>query len=264
MCRVGTTVFSTRESTKPASEPAGGWRASLRSWFCCLLWLCGLVLLAPQAVRADPPQVLFQQLQRNPDSLLLTVRLDLAPTRAVEDVLLRGVPLYFVWQADVYRQRWYWTDKRVTGAQRTWRLAYQPLTRRWRLSLANGATGGSGASLQYALHQNYDSLEDALAVIGRVTRWRVADSSELEPDVRHRVEWRMQLELSLLPRPFQIGVANQPAWNVSVNRRLRVPDAPGDAAATDATGLARDPDGGPVQPDGAGGVFESTSSFPQE
>ena len=41
--------------------------------------------------------------------------------------LLRGVPLYFVWQADVYRKRWYWTDKRVASAVRTLRLAYQPL-----------------------------------------------------------------------------------------------------------------------------------------
>ena len=31
------------------------------------------------------------------------------------------------------------------------------------------------------------------------------------------------LDLSLLPRPFQIGVANQPGWLVEVDRTLDVP-----------------------------------------
>jgi hypothetical protein len=219
----------------------------------CLL-LAGLAGWA----RADQPQVLREQLQRSPDALYLTVRLDLAPSRTVEDVLVRGVPLYFVWQAEVYRQRWYWTDKRVASVQRTLRLAYQPLTRRWRLSLANGVAGsGSGAGLQYALHQNFDSLADALAVVGRVTRWRLAEQDELESDARHRVEWRMQLDLSLLPRPFQIGVANQPAWDITVARRLRVPDTVEDIQTPDvvpagATAVKdRDTEAGLIEPEDA-------------
>lgn len=191
------------------------------------VFLCFLLLAAQGgAARAAQPQVLHEQLQRGPDGLYLTVRLDLTPSRAVEDVLMRGVPLYFVWQAEVYRDRWYWTDKQVGQVQRTLRLAFQPLTRRWRLSLANGPTGSSGASLQYALHQNFDSLGDALAVIGRVTRWPLADDADLEPEARHRVEWTMQLELALLPRPFQIGVANQSAWDIAVTGELDVPPAP--------------------------------------
>ena len=75
--------------------------------------------------------------------------------------------MYFVWQADVYRDRWYWTDKRVSSVVRTFRLAYQPLTRRWRLSQAHdGVTGAGAAALQYALHQNFESLDEVLAVVG--------------------------------------------------------------------------------------------------
>lgn len=215
---------------------------------------------------ANQPQVLREQLQRAPDGLYLTVRLDLAPSRTVEDVLVRGVPLYFVWQADVYRQRWYWTDRRVATVQRTLRLAYQPLTRRWRLSLATSpAGGGGGAGLQYALHQNFDSLADALAVIGRATRWRLAGPEEIEADARHRVEWRMQLDLTLLPRPFQIGVANQPAWDIEVTRRLRVPDAVEELPALDpvSAGVSapagREVDAGLIEPDSraAPGVDDS-------
>jgi len=270
MCRVGTTVFSTRVSTRPASElavdrPVG----SARRWWWLCCWCLAVLLLAPAGgARAEQPQLLQQQLHRSSEGLYLTVRLGLSASRAVEDVLLRGVPLYFVWQADVYRQRWYWSDKRVAGAQRTLRLAYQPLTRRWRLSLANGVAGSTGASLQYALHQNYDSLDDALAVIGRVTRWRITDSGELDPGARHRVEWLMQLELSLLPRPFQIGVANQPAWELSVTRRLRVPDAADDAPASEgpASASATDQiaDENAVRPALNGEKVESTAPGRQE
>ena len=73
-------------------------------WRLILLGLLSLGLTGWAS--ANQPQVLREQLQRAPDGLYLTVRLDLAPSRTVEDVLVRGVPLYFVWQADVYRQRW--------------------------------------------------------------------------------------------------------------------------------------------------------------
>lgn len=80
-----------------------------------------------------------------------------------------------------------------------------------------------GAGLQYALHQNYDSLSDALAGVGRVTRWKMAETSQLPSSESHYVEFAFRLDLSLLPRPFQIGVGNQPAWNIEVRERLVVP-----------------------------------------
>jgi len=182
-----------------------------------------LLVLAVWPARAYEPDTLQLALQRSPEALYLSARLKLVPGAGVEDALLKGVPLYFVWHADVYRQRWYWTDKRVASAVRTLRLAYQPLTRRWRVSLSNDASGGTGAGLQYALHQNFDSLADALAGVGRVSRWRIADAARLDPDEKHRLEWGFRLDLALLPRPFQIGMVNQPEWVMQVSRAMRVP-----------------------------------------
>ena len=112
----------------------------------------------------------------------------------------------------------------MASAVRTLRLAYQPLTRRWRVSLSNetGAASG-GAGLQYALHQNFDSLTDALAGISRVVNWQVAEPGRLEEGVRYQAQWRFRLDRSLLPRPFQIGVVNQPDWVIEVERNLDVP-----------------------------------------
>jgi hypothetical protein len=192
-------------------------------WLLVVLWgllACGLPAHAQQA------PVLQEELLRTPEAVYLTARLQLVPGALVEDALLKGVPLYFAWRAEVIRPRWYWTDKRVGAAQRTLRLAYQPLTRRWRVSLANDpADGASGAGLQYALHQNFDTLAEALAGVGRVYRWKIADGAAVaggDPG-DYRVEWSMRLDLSLLPRPFQIGVGNQPEWNVQRQGELVLP-----------------------------------------
>lgn len=174
------------------------------------------------------PLVVQEELLRTPEAVYLTARLNLSPGPQVEDALLKGVPLYFAWKAEVIRPRWYWTNKRVASASRTLRLVYQPLTRRWRVSLSNDAAEGvGGAGLQYALHQNFDSLSDALAGVGRVYRWKIADGASVasgDPE-DYRVEWSMQLDLSLLPRPFQIGVANQAEWNLQREGVLELPAA---------------------------------------
>lgn len=189
--------------------------------------LCVALVLAWQAFSpalAQSPQLQQLTLQRTSEALYLSARMGLEPTSEVEDALYKGVPLYFVWHADVYRYRWYWTDKRVASATRTLRLAYQPLTRRWRMSVSNDAAASSGvASLQYALHQNFDSLNEALAGVGRVVRWKVTDANRLEPGVDHEVDFSFRLDLSLLPRPFQIGMGNQPAWTVEIRQTLQVP-----------------------------------------
>ncbi len=195
----------------------------LRFWFVLAVVLV-LTMAEPGLALAQKPQVFQLNLQRTPEALFLSGRMELSPEQVVEEALLKSVPLYFVWQADIYRERWYWADRRIASVTRTLRLAYQPLTRRWRVSLSNdaGASAG-GAGLQYALHQNYDSLSDALAGVGRVTRWKLAEASRLPVDESHYMEFAFRLDLSLLPRPFQIGVGNQPEWTIEVRERMDVP-----------------------------------------
>lgn len=224
MNRVDTTVSFTPELTSAElSVPPRLCVFARLAWMLlgvCWLWL---VMFASPAL-ASEPQVEQIALQRTAEGLYLSARLELAPSAAVEDALLRGVPLYFVWQAEVVRDRWYWRDKRVASAQRTLRLVYQPLTRRWRVSVSNLPDAGrGGAGLQYALHQNFDDLTNALASVSRVLRWRVADADELAPGGDQHVELTFRLDLTLLPRPFQIGMANQPEWLVNLQRRIDVP-----------------------------------------
>lgn len=133
--------------------------------------------------------------------------------QAVEDALLKGVPLFFMTEADIVRERWYWYDKKVTSVRRQTRLAYQPLTRRWRLNVTAGTAREGGVGL--ALNQSFDTLEQALSAVKRVTYWQVANLSELSAGVKYKVEFRFRLDVSQLPLPFQIGTLGQTDWDLA-------------------------------------------------
>jgi hypothetical protein len=165
----------------------------------------------------------------------------LAPS--MEDALSRSVPLYFVLQADVVRERWYWTDKRLASVTRTYRLAYQPLSRQWRVSVASGS--GHGGSLPYALHRNHDSLEAALASITRLSGWQVMEGNRLDGESDLVLDFRFRLDLALLPRPFQLGMGVQSEWALDLRRRVSVPDLAGPSTVPTELAAQDGPEGMP-------------------
>lgn len=160
------------------------------------------------------------QVERSDDgALYLSASLRFNLPGAVEDALLKGIPMFFVSEADVLRDRWYWYDKRVATTTRNVRLAYVPLTRRWRISISSGPTGHSSGGV--SLNQNFDTLAEALGSVQRVARWKIAEAGDFEPDARHNIDFRFRLDLSQLPRPFQIGAVGNNEWNISAQRNVR-------------------------------------------
>lgn len=145
--------------------------------------------------------------QRAEGALTLDYHARLTLTPAIEDALRRGVPLYFVAQAAVYRNRWYWRDERVGRVTRNWRLSYQPLTDSWRLSLG-------------ALSQSYPTLAEALAPLARVSGWRLADADRLEPGERYYLEFNFHIDKGQLPQPMQIDLGND--WKLGIERSQRI------------------------------------------
>ena len=192
-------------------------RADLSALLACALF----AVLQAYAVPAHGAEVNQLDLGRSGDGLELSATVSFDLPAAVQDALFKGLPVIFVEEAEVYRERWYWLDKRVGGAQRHMRLVFQPLTRRWRLT--SGAGLASSAEPGVALAQNFDTLEEALGVIRRVSGWRIADFADLEPGARHRVEFRFRLDLTQLPRPLQIGTLGESDWalSISTSRRLQ-------------------------------------------
>jgi len=180
-------------------------------------------LLASGAFAADTAEVAQLRLERTEDGLVLSaaVNFDLPPV--IEDALAKGIPMYFVAEATLLRDRWYWYDKPVAQTARHMRLSFQPLTRRWRLVMSPSPISSSGLSLG----QNFDSREEALAAIQRLAHWKIAEASDIEPDARYNVDFRFRLDVSQLPRPFQIGAVGHSDWTISAERNVRlVFDAP--------------------------------------
>lgn len=179
----------------------------------CLFWG------AAGSVRAEMPKTEISTLrfERSADELLLSasVKFDLPPV--VEEALLKGVALNFVAEVDVLRERWYWMNQRLLSAERHMRLAYHPLTRRWRVNVSSGQITTAGLGL--ALSQNFETLAEALSVVQRLSRWKIGDAAELDLEPRYLVEFRFRLDMSQLPRPLQIGTLGQTDWDIAVASR---------------------------------------------
>jgi hypothetical protein len=177
------------------------WRALLAI---ALLWLACL-----GAVRAQGVELVAFQVQKQEGTLTLDFGVKLALPKVVEDALRRGVPIYFVAEAQLIKPRWYWRDERLARVSRAWRIAWQPLTGTWRVGL-----GG--------LNQSHPNLEEALAAISRVVRWRLAELAQVDGEKGLVLEFNYRLDTSQLPGPMQIGLGAQAPWVMGIERVLRL------------------------------------------
>jgi Domain of unknown function (DUF4390) len=223
---VNTTVSSTpcwKNKCPDGNLRSGGVAAFALAWL-----LLAALIFVPVSLHAEtgtpaernPAEITDMRLERNDEGIYLTVgmRLELSPI--VEDALLKGIPMFFVAEAQLFRDRWYWYDKKLASQSRHLRLAYQPLTRRWRLNTSSSPITSAGLGL--TLGQNFDNLPDALAAVQRIVRWKIAPASEVDQDASHNVDFRFRLDVSQLPRPFQIGAVGQSQWTIAVERNQRL------------------------------------------
>ena len=186
---------------------------ALLAW---LLW----VLAVPALASVELEQL---RVERRENELQVHAHLKLELGPAVEEALAKGVAVYFVAEAELMRDRWYWYDRKLAQVSRHYRLAYQPLTRLWRLQVASEPNFASGVS---SIAQTFDSLQSALDVVRRQSGWKLADVADLDPEARQYLVYRFRLDMSQLPRPLQIGASSQTDWNLSLSRQLRLTPEP--------------------------------------
>ena len=121
---------------------------------------------------------------------------------ALSEALHRGIALYFVHEFRLSKERWYWFDKTKVESRFLIRLAFDPLTRRYRLSY-NG------------LSHSFDSLEQALPYIKSIRRWRVASSNAIRNTDDYIAEIRFHLDETKLPKPMQVVNVGSSDWNIT-------------------------------------------------
>jgi hypothetical protein len=164
----------------------------------CLLALS----LFSSAASAEGIKIQSAELERVDSDWLLnaTFKIDLTP--GLEDAVQKGVVLFFQAEFDLTRSRWYWFDEKATLAQRQARLSYQPLTQQYRI-----ASEGFSFSAK--------TIFEALQAVGSIGGWRVIDNNQIDPSKSYTAALRMTLDLSKLPKPFQVNALNNRDWNVS-------------------------------------------------
>ncbi len=188
---------------------------------CLLLMLCFATAAPALASEADKKVEL--QLVRNSEGSFASVALQFVLPEQIEDALYKGVALYFVQEAEIISERWYWRDKSVHKAARYLRLSYQPLTRRWRLHVSSSPLNEAGMAA--SLGQSFDNLEDALAVIKRVRNWKIAGADDLSDSGEYLVKFSFRLDSSLLPRIFQFAPFGNSGLNLQLKSQLPLPEA---------------------------------------
>ena len=184
-------------------------------------WLAVLLVLAVLSSGTARAAALSDlQVERAEDGVYLTAQLELELPAVVEGALEKGIPVYFVIEADVMRERWYWYDAELVSARRYLRVAYQPLTRRWRLNVSSEPIDRSGLGVSLAHH--YDSLDEVMAAVQRVARWRIADAEALVGGGRQTLRFRFRLDVGQLPRTLQMGAVGQSDRALAIERRIEL------------------------------------------
>jgi hypothetical protein len=193
---------------QPRAPRRAAWRSALWRATC---WLALAVLLAcPLAGRAADTDLTSFELTHNEDGVFLSYSINLELSHSVDDALAKAVPLFFVAEAELYRNRFYWRDQRVGYAVRRWRIVFQPLTSTYRVTFDGG------------ISQYYATRQEAFDAISRSVRWRIAEGPQVDDGGRHYVEFSFRLDTSQLPRPMQIGIGGQADWNLVVQRTQKI------------------------------------------
>ncbi|MBL8429391.1 MAG: DUF4390 domain-containing protein [Dechloromonas sp.] len=166
-------------------------------------WLALLVFVPVLAWTAEI-DINNPQFSASDDGYVLSADFKFELNPRLEEAVTKGVVLYFVADFELARARWYWLDEKLASRSQTYRLSYHALTRQFRLS-----TGG--------LHQSFQSLSEATQVLARLRNWIVADKNDksIRPGEPYEASLRIRLDVTQLPRPFQITALGNKDWSFS-------------------------------------------------
>ena len=170
---------------------------------CGLLCCLGAILLLPyaSAAQADTIGVQSAELRLEDEDYVLNAQFDVAFNPTLEEALQKGVSLYFVLEFELTRPRWYWVDEKLVQWSVQYRISYSPLTQQYRVT--------SGL-----LSQQFGSLEEVENLLSRVASRPVIRKDALSKGSRYDAAVRLRLDVTQLPKPFQINALASSDWSL--------------------------------------------------
>lgn len=170
-----------------------------------LVLACVWLTFAGLATAAEV-EVLKPQFAASDEGYAVSADFQFELSHRLEEAVMRGVVLTFLIDFELTNRRWYWFDDKLASRQMSLRLSYHALTRQYRVAI-----GG--------LHQSFATLDEALRVMSRLRSWQViekaADYPHIKPGETYRGVLRFKLDVTQLPRPFQISAVGSRDWQIS-------------------------------------------------
>jgi hypothetical protein len=181
-------------------------RRFFRLLACQLLLILACAL--PQAAQAsDGVEIKRAFIEAAEEGYRLSASYAFDLNHGLEDAIQSGVQLYFTTEIEFTRPRWYWFDEKAITARQTSRISYNVLTRQYHVSVIG------------SVQQSFSTLEEALFLIRRPSRWLVAPRGALKVGETYNVTLRMGMDRNYLPKPIQVNAFNNSEWRLASDKK---------------------------------------------
>lgn len=143
----------------------------------------------------------------------MSVDSEIVLNATLEQALEKGIVLYFVTKFSLVDSRWYWLNDEVVRGKSRIGLRYYALTRQYHLNFPE-------------FSQSFNTLREALQALGQLRKYSLTVKSDLKQDIEYIASLRIWLDLTRMPKPFQVEALGSNEWNLSSDRlewRMKLP-----------------------------------------
>jgi Domain of unknown function (DUF4390) len=176
------------------------------------LLVCQLMLVfaCAGAQAADGIEITRASIEASDDGYRLAANYAFDLTPGLEQAVQRGIPLFFTTEIELTRPRWWWYDDKAVSTRRTVRLHYDVLTRQYSVLVI---------SVPGSIQQSFTTLDDALFLIRRPSRWLIAKKGDLKPGETYNVTLRMFMDREYLQKPLQVDAFNNAELRLASHKK---------------------------------------------
>lgn len=173
-----------------------------------------LILLLPIAVtQAEGIQIKSVSMTAVEQGYEIGIDSEIALNATLEQALEKGIVLYFVTKFSLIDSRWYWLYDEVARSKLRVGLRYYALTRQYHLN-------------HPTFSQSFNTLTEALQALGQLRDYPLIVKAALKQDVDYIASLRIWLDLTRMPKPFQVEALGSSKWDLSSDKlewRMKLP-----------------------------------------
>ncbi len=178
-----------------------------------LIFISLMLLLLTTAAQAESIRIKSVNLAAVEQGYEISVDSEIVLNATLEQALEKGIVLYFVTKFSLVDSRWYWLNDEIVRGKLRIGLRYYALTRQYHLNYP-------------AFSQSFNTLEEALQALGQLHDYSLIVKSELKQDADYIASLRIWLDLTRMPKPFQVEALGSNRWNLSSDKmewRMKLP-----------------------------------------